>query len=79
MGSQVLRGAAGYLVRVDEVVELAATGLEYNNFGDDEDGQEWAEDGPHHVHEPRRVQYDEHCQVAGVSARWVNETTRMSW
>jgi hypothetical protein len=58
-----------HLVRVDEVVELAAARLEDDDLGYDESGQEWAQDGPHHVHEPRRVQDDEQRQVAGVSAR----------
>jgi hypothetical protein len=40
-------------------MELAATRFEDDDLGDDEYREEGAEDCPHHVHEPRRVQNDE--------------------
>lgn len=60
----------GHLVGVDEVVELAAARLEDNDLGDDEHGEERAEDGPHHVHEPRSVQDDEQGQVTRVPVNY---------
>ncbi len=49
-------------------MELAGAGLEDNDLGDDEDGEEGAEDGPHHVHEPWRVEDDKQREVASVPA-----------